>query len=174
MTMAFFLVSSFLCLLVYNPPPLPTQKGLTSAEKLAKLDWIGFFLLASGIVLFSVGLSYSKNPYEWTDPRVSATFAIGITLALGLVIFETYFKSDGMFHHGLFTSNRNFAVATICIFAEGLAFFAANVTHRALLVAAQYHPVTHAERAATIIIILYLAPTRRASGSKRTLTSKAK
>ncbi|KAK4213193.1 major facilitator superfamily domain-containing protein [Rhypophila decipiens] len=126
MTMGFFLLASILCFLVYNPPPLPTQRGLTNYEKLAKLDWIGYFLLASGLVLFSVGLSYSKNPYQWTDARVSATFTVGITLSLCLVIYETSFKKDGMFHHGLFTTNRNFAISIACVFSEGVAFFAAN------------------------------------------------
>ncbi|OHF03928.1 PEP5 protein [Colletotrichum orchidophilum] len=31
-----------------------------------------------------------------------------------------------MFHHGLFTGNRNFSISLFCVFAEGMAFFAAN------------------------------------------------
>ncbi|KAH6628093.1 major facilitator superfamily domain-containing protein [Chaetomium tenue] len=126
MVMTSYLLSAVVCALVYNPPPLPTQLALTQHEKLAKLDWIGYALFTSGIVLFSIGLSYSKNPYEWTDPRVSATFAIGITLSILLILYETYAKTDGLFHHGLFARNRNFALAALAIFFEGLAFFAIN------------------------------------------------
>ncbi|KAK6073549.1 siderophore iron transporter [Seiridium cupressi] len=68
--MAWYAIAAILCAIVYNPPPLERQKQFTTAEKLAKLDWIGYLLLATGLVLFSVGLSYSKNPYEWTDPRL--------------------------------------------------------------------------------------------------------
>ncbi|KAK3694144.1 major facilitator superfamily domain-containing protein [Podospora appendiculata] len=125
MTMACFLIAAIMCAIVYNPPPMPLQNTLTNAEKLARLDWVGYFFLATGLVLFSVGLAYSKNPYEWTDPHVSATFAVGLTLALCLVGYETFVKKDGMFHHGLF-KNRNFAVSTFCVFCEASAFFAAN------------------------------------------------
>ncbi len=140
MAMAIFIVAGVLCAVVYNPPPLP-QQSLSTAEKLAKLDWVGYFFLATGLVLFSVGLSYSKNPYEWSDPHVSATFAVGIALALGLVAYETWFKKDGMFHHGLFTGNRNFSIATFCVFAEGVAFFAAN-TYVAFQVSVVYESDT--------------------------------
>ncbi|KAK4189070.1 major facilitator superfamily domain-containing protein [Podospora australis] len=126
MAMALFLVASILCAIVYNPPPLLTETEFTNIEKFAKLDWVGYFLLAAGLVLFSVGLSYSENPYRWSDPEVSATFAIGVTVAMTLAAYETFFKKNGMFHHGLFTGNRNFPIATLCVFAEGVAFFAAN------------------------------------------------
>ncbi|KAK4226209.1 putative siderophore iron transporter protein [Podospora fimiseda] len=126
MTMGLFLAASLLCAIVYNPPPLPTQTELTTVEKLKKLDWVGYILLSMGLVLFSVGLSYSKNPYEWSNVRVSGTFAIGLAISIAPAVYETYFKKDGMFHHGLFTGNRNFTIATLCVFSEGVAFFAAN------------------------------------------------
>ncbi|KAK3392896.1 major facilitator superfamily domain-containing protein [Podospora didyma] len=148
LNMACFLIASALCTVVYNPPPIPTQRGLTNAQKLAKLDWVGYFLLATGLVLFSIGLSYSKNPYEWSDPVVSAAFAVGMLFIAALIAYETWAKTDGMFHHGLFTGNRNFSIATFCVFAEGVAFFAANTyfafqvsvlyEHDALIVGARY------------------------------------
>jgi hypothetical protein len=107
--------------------PRPLQTAYTFNEKLGKLDWVGYALLSSGLVLFCVGLSYSQNPYEWSDPIVSATFSIGLVLGIALVVYEWKFKTDGMFHHGLFDNNRNFTIALICVFCEGLAFFAANV-----------------------------------------------
>ncbi|KAK1621521.1 major facilitator superfamily domain-containing protein, partial [Colletotrichum phormii] len=126
MAMAWYLIAAILCVVVYNPPQTDIQKTLSRMEKLAKLDWIGYFLLAAGLVLFCLGLSWSNNPYKWSDPHVSATFAIGLTLALGLVAYETFAKNDGMFHHGLFNGNRNFSISVFCVFAEGVAFFAAN------------------------------------------------
>ncbi|KAB5517003.1 major facilitator superfamily domain-containing protein [Coniochaeta sp. 2T2.1] len=58
----------------------------TFNEKLAKLDWIGYTLLSSSLVLFCVGLSYSQNPYQWSDARVSASFAIGMGFGLGMTL----------------------------------------------------------------------------------------
>jgi MFS family permease len=125
MSTALFIVAAALCAVAYNPPATERQASFTMGEKLAKLDWVGYFLLTSGIILFCVGLSWSQNPFPWSDPHTSATFAVGLVLLVGLAVYETFVKKDGMFHHGLF-QNRNFAVVIVCIFCEGLAFFAAN------------------------------------------------
>lgn len=129
MTMVLYLVSSVLCLIAYNPPETDKQieyRGRTM-DKLKMLDWIGYFLLAAGLVLFCIALSWSQNPFPWSDPHVSATFAVGLAFIAALIAYETWFKKDGMFHHGLFTGNRNFALTLFCVFAEGLAFFASNI-----------------------------------------------
>ncbi|KAK5655511.1 hypothetical protein OQA88_5782 [Cercophora sp. LCS_1] len=135
LTTGIFLLASILCALVYNPPPLSSRTQLTTREKLAKLDWTGYIFLAMGLVLFSVGLSYSKNPHPWSNPLVSATFALGLLFILCLAGYESILKKDGMFHHALFT--RNFSLAVFCVFCEGLAFFAAN-TYFAFQVAVLY------------------------------------
>lgn len=124
---ALFALTALICVFTYNPLPTKSQLEFTLQEKLARLDWIGYALLAASIVLFSLGLFWSKNPYEWNDAHVSATFSIGLALGIALVLYETLVKKDGMFHHGLFSNNRNFTVALICVFCEGVAFFAFNV-----------------------------------------------
>jgi hypothetical protein len=122
-----FLLTAAICVFTYHPLPTKSQLEFTMSEKLARLDWIGYALEASSIVLFSLGLFWSKNPFEWSDPHVSATFAIGVALGLVLAVYETFVRKDGMFHHGLFSNNRNFTLALGCIFCEGVAFFAFNV-----------------------------------------------
>lgn len=124
---AVFLAAAAISTFTYQPLPRPLQMAYTFNEKLALLDWIGYALLAGSLVLFCMALSWSQNPYEWSDAHVSATFAIGMTLGIALVVYEAKFKTDGMFHHGLFTNNRNFSIALLCIFCEGIAFFAANI-----------------------------------------------
>ncbi|KAJ3549458.1 hypothetical protein NM208_g492 [Fusarium decemcellulare] len=128
MAMGCYFMAALLTWLLYNPPPTAAQKTYSgrTRDKLRMLDWIGFALLATGLVLFCIALSWSQNPYPWGQPRVSATFAVGVSLCIGLVIYEVFFKKDGMFHHGLFSRDRNFAIATFCVFIEGVAFFAAN------------------------------------------------
>ncbi|KAK0129671.1 hypothetical protein ONS96_000234 [Cadophora gregata f. sp. sojae] len=73
-----------------------------------------------------MGLSWSQNPFSWTDAHILAPFIIGIVLILCLVVYETKFKRDGMFHHDLFKNGWNFVIALVCVFVEGLSFFAAN------------------------------------------------
>jgi MFS family permease len=120
-----FVLSSVLCAAVYHPPRTEKQSSLSFRQKMAKLDWFGYVLFAAGIVLFCIGLSWSENPYPWSDPHTSATFASGLFLIILFALYETFVKKDGMFHHGLFRS-RNFPLAVFCIFCEGVAFFAAN------------------------------------------------
>ncbi|KAF4634266.1 hypothetical protein G7Y89_g3844 [Cudoniella acicularis] len=125
--MALFAIAAVMCVFTYRPLPLPLQTRYSFQEKMARLDWVGYGLLASSLVLFCMALSWSQNPYEWSDPHVVATFVIGITLALALIFYEAKIKKDGMFHHGLFNNNRNFTIALLCVFSEGIAFFAANI-----------------------------------------------
>lgn len=129
MTMGWYVAAVLLCIFGYNPPETAVQREYRGRflDKLKRLDWVGYFFLAAGLVLFCLALSWSQNPYPWTDAHVSATFAVGLGLALVLMGYEALVKKDGMFHHGLFTRNRNFSIALFCVFAEGVAFFAANI-----------------------------------------------
>ncbi|KAF6813564.1 PEP5 protein [Colletotrichum sojae] len=126
MATAIYGVATVLVLALYNPPKTEKQTQFSTAEKLAKLDWVGYALLSSGLVLFCMGLSWSQNPYPWTDAHTFAPFVVGCVLCVSLAVYEVRFKKDGMFHHGLFRNGRNFPIALVCVFVEGLVFFAAN------------------------------------------------
>ena len=124
-TAAIYAATTVACAVLYNPPLRELQITLTAREKLRRLDWIGFILLTLGLVLFCTGLSWSQNPYPFTNPHVLATFLIGVASIIGLIVYEWLIKKDGMLHHALF-HNRNFPVALACVFVEGLIFFTAN------------------------------------------------
>ncbi|KAH7248145.1 major facilitator superfamily domain-containing protein [Fusarium solani] len=85
-------------------------------EKLSKLDWIAYALLMSGIILFSMALTWSENPYPWKDSHVSPLFAVSCVLLIGLGYHQTMVRKDGMVHHGLFS-------LSICFFAAVVASF---------------------------------------------------
>ncbi|ETS74385.1 hypothetical protein PFICI_14251 [Pestalotiopsis fici W106-1] len=120
-----YFISAALFIVCYNPPLRSTQLSHTGKEKLAKLDWTGFCLIASGLTLFSLSLTWSGNPYSWNDAHIIVPFVISITLIIAFLIFEIRFKRDGILHHGLFAS-RNFAISITGIFIEGMNFFAAT------------------------------------------------
>ncbi|KAJ6076990.1 siderophore iron transporter [Penicillium canescens] len=98
---------------------------LGTSEKLKRLDWFGYFLFAPGLALFSMALSWSKNPYSWSSANILGPFIIGVVAMILFAVYEWRFKKDGILHHDLWV-NRNFAVSLLVIFVEGLAFFAAN------------------------------------------------
>ncbi|KAH9211560.1 major facilitator superfamily domain-containing protein [Leptodontidium sp. 2 PMI_412] len=122
---AIFGAASLGCALYYNPPPRELEVSLTNAQKLRQLDWIGYLLCAPGLVLFSIALSWSRNPYPWTDAHILSPFIIGVIMMIIFGVYEWRYKKDGMLHHGLFR-DKNFAIAMIAIFAEGLIFFTMN------------------------------------------------
>ncbi len=62
-----FAAAAVICLFAYRPLPTKLQTEYSFNEKMAQLDWIGYGLLASSLVLFCVGLSWSQNPYPWSD-----------------------------------------------------------------------------------------------------------
>lgn len=164
-----YAATALTCAILYNPPLRELQVSLTTKEKLRRLDWIGYILLAAGLVLFCIGLSWSQNPYPWTNAHILATFLIGVVLSSALILYEWRFKSDGMFHHDLFGS-RNFPIALACIFVEGLVFFSANnyfafevstlYTTDSLLVGTHYAIVFITDIVASILAGAYCSVTK--------------
>ncbi|KAJ5647716.1 siderophore iron transporter [Penicillium lividum] len=122
---ALYLASVVLCIFFYNPPPFPAQSDLTTREKLKRIDWFGIAVFSSGLSLFCVALSWSNNPYSWSDPHVLGPFIIGIVLLVIFVVYEWRWNSEGMLHHGLF-QRLNFPLSLAIAFAEGLSFFICN------------------------------------------------
>ncbi|KIW98778.1 uncharacterized protein Z519_00441 [Cladophialophora bantiana CBS 173.52] len=121
-----YVLSTVMLATLYNPPPRELQLTLTFKEKVRCLDWVGFFLYIAGLVLFCLGLSYSQNPFGWTNAHILAPFLIGVVFILTLIGYEWKVKKDGLFHHGLF-QNRNFPLALVAVFIEGYIFMSANI-----------------------------------------------
>lgn len=123
---AMLAVSGILIAVLYRPPPRPLQKSLTLGEKLGRLDWVAYVLLAIGLILFTMGLSWGNNPYSWSNPHVITPLIIGLVFFLALIGHQAFIKKDGLVHHDLFKKDRNFAVALGCFFVDGLIFWAGN------------------------------------------------
>ncbi len=122
----FYAITTLIIVLLYHPPVRELQVMYTTREKLARLDWIGYFLFITGLVLFSFSLTSSISIYPWKSPHIIAPLVVGVALLAGFFIYEWKFTRTGMLHHDLFSRGRNFVVAELCIFVEGMVFFASN------------------------------------------------
>lgn len=120
----FYTVVAIACALLYRPPPREAQI-IGFGEKLRSLDWAGYFLVAIGVSLLCIGLSWADNPYPWKSQQVLGPFLVGVAILLVLIVYEWKFKTDGLFHHSLF-HRRNFAIALVCSYIEGSGAFATN------------------------------------------------
>lgn len=106
----------------YNPPKRDLELAMSSKEKLRSMDWIGSFLIAVGLVLLVVALQYSGNPYTWKDGHVLGPFISGLLCLATFGAWEWKGTSRGILDHRLFSS-RDFPLAIVAMFVEGLAFF---------------------------------------------------
>lgn len=109
---------------LYWPPPMPLQKTLTTGEKLGRLDWIGYILLAFSLTLVCMGLSWAESPYPWSNAHVVATIVVGGVLLIALVIHQVFFQKHGLLDHDLFKKDRNFAISIACFCLDGMIFWA--------------------------------------------------
>lgn len=66
------------------------------------------------------------NQYKWSSPQCISTLTIAGVGIVSLVIYETFFRKDGIFHHGLF-ANRNAPIAVCSIFIEGVVYITLNI-----------------------------------------------
>lgn len=74
-----------LLLLVFGFNP-PKAKGSLKA-KLAKIDYLGTFLITTGLVLLLLGLTFGGNDFPWKLAAVILCFVLG---GLMLVVFTVY------------------------------------------------------------------------------------
>lgn len=69
-----YALGTVILFVLYRPPPRENQLAMTFHEKIHRLDWIGYVLLAVGLVLFVMGLSWANNPRM---PRFSPSCMCG-------------------------------------------------------------------------------------------------
>ncbi|KAJ4144924.1 hypothetical protein LMH87_003791 [Akanthomyces muscarius] len=80
--------------LFYHPPSWNDLSNATSdssqkkTSMLQQIDFIGLFLLAAGLLLFLMGLSWGGSVFQWKSAGVISTMAIGGLLLIAFVLFE--------------------------------------------------------------------------------------
>ena len=128
----FYVVAGFyaLCAAIiawlYQPPLRELQQQLTTRQKLARLDWIGYAFFFPGLVLVSFALTSSSGVYPWKSATIIVPLLVGAVLLISFALYEWKGTREGLLHHDLFSRGRNFAIAELIQLVEGLVFFCAT------------------------------------------------
>ncbi|EKD05000.1 hypothetical protein A1Q2_00699 [Trichosporon asahii var. asahii CBS 8904] len=109
----------------YNPPPR-TKSDLTFWGRVKTLDWIGYFLLTSGLIPILMGFAWAADAnYGWSDLHAYACVVAGTISFVLCLLYEWKGTSTGFLHHALF-QNRNFPLLMFTMAVEGHMFYAVN------------------------------------------------
>ncbi|KAK2794657.1 hypothetical protein FQN51_000755 [Onygenales sp. PD_10] len=110
----------------YFPPSAPQVGNMTKMQRLAKLDWVGVFLMAVGIVLLLMGLAFGGTQFPWGAGGTIAPITIGAISLVCLGIWEWKFAKQPFFAHELFIGKaRTFPLMLVVTFVAGMSLFTA-------------------------------------------------
>lgn len=129
-------------LIGYNPIRGSDYGKTTWKQTLWLCDPVGSFLFITGSTLTLMALNWSGTTYAWSNPRVAALLAIGLSLLLGFCLYgkghisnlpytfltkgaEWKGRSDGLVAHVLFKGSPNFVLALLAFTLEGWVFYSA-------------------------------------------------
>ncbi|KEF54729.1 uncharacterized protein A1O9_09171 [Exophiala aquamarina CBS 119918] len=110
-------------LIGYRPPKRHTRLDhLSFWQKLFKLDLIGSFILAAGLVLLLTGLSMGGPAHPWRSAETLSTLLIGSVALIVFFIYEWKGTKTGILHHELFNHSkanvRTFVICLMLVFVE--------------------------------------------------------
>lgn len=109
-------------LLSFNPP-LPSGNW---RQKLKILDYFGIFLLAAGLVLFLLGLTFgAESQYPWRSGAVITCIVLGALITIGFGVWNFKFSKHRIIPNEVITTIPVLAAAVTFVFDFG--FFMANI-----------------------------------------------
>ncbi|PWW78843.1 MFS general substrate transporter [Tuber magnatum] len=110
-------MGSLICLLHLQSPKITVKEGLK------RVDWLGIALVASGTVLFLLGLEFGGVSHPWDSPIVICFILFGILILCSFVYVEWKVATLPIMPIKLFT-NRSNACAYFVGFLHGFIFIA--------------------------------------------------
>ncbi|KAH0412766.1 MFS multidrug transporter-like protein, partial [Aureobasidium melanogenum] len=81
----------------YFPPPRVNSQGLSRAEILKQVDYVGGLLSVSGMILFMAGMQWGGYQYPWGSAHVLAPLILGAILLVAFCFWEAYGAKYPMF-----------------------------------------------------------------------------
>jgi len=124
----------------YFPPPRVNSSGLTRAQVMKEVDWLGGLLSISGMLLFMMGLQWGgyqvflasfvkRQPdtdakqYPWGSAHVLVPLILGVVLVVAFFVWEAKFAKFPMFPKRLQQDPRVLALTLLITFISGANFF---------------------------------------------------
>ncbi|CAH6720572.1 azole resistance protein 1 [[Candida] jaroonii] len=84
-------VAAILFFIVFNPP----KPSRNFKEALKKIDYVGTFLLAGGLVVFFLGLTFGSNgQYHWGSAAVILCLVLGVLAIMGFILWNWKFSPN--------------------------------------------------------------------------------
>mmetsp|Transcript_3383 Transcript_3383/g.3761 ORF Transcript_3383/g.3761 Transcript_3383/m.3761 type:complete len:627 (-) Transcript_3383:211-2091(-) len=114
-------------LVVCFHPPKP--KG-NLKEKLARIDYLGVFLLTSGLVLVLLGLTFGGVDFAWRSAAIILLFVLGGLILIAFCIYNFKISKNPIIIKEVIIIPQIFAASWSATF--NFAFFMANLTYLAI------------------------------------------
>jgi MFS family permease len=108
-----------LTLIFYFPPPRAATVGLSRAEIVRRIDFIGGFLSIAGLILFTAGIQWGGYQYPWSSAHVLAPLLIGIFLFVIFVLYEWKVAKYPMFPREMGKEKKLLALTLWITFVSG-------------------------------------------------------
>lgn len=112
---SFVMIAAF-----YHPPPRVNGIGLTTREKIARIDFVGGALLTTGLVFILVALNWGGQDYSWTSAHVLSFLIIGFVLCVVFGLWEKFGAPHPMYPRRIVHAPRPFFCMLFVIFAAGI------------------------------------------------------
>ncbi|KAF2815944.1 trichothecene efflux pump [Mytilinidion resinicola] len=104
------------------------EEGKTVWQQAVALDWVGTFLLVSGLVLFLLGITFGGSQFPWVSAGTLAPLIIGFVLLVILGFYEAYADiTYPIFPPAIFKLIRGFTVVLVSVFLVGMIYYATAV-----------------------------------------------
>ncbi|GAB7358595.1 hypothetical protein MBLNU230_g2655t1 [Neophaeotheca triangularis] len=110
----------------YFPPSGARIHNTTKWQQFLRLDWVGVFLMATGIVLTLMGLSFGGTQFPWASAGTLAPFLLGIASLVALGVWEWKGAKQPFFARELFSGKfRTFTLMLGITFIGGMSLYTA-------------------------------------------------
>ncbi|KAI4750468.1 MFS general substrate transporter [Aureobasidium sp. EXF-3400] len=83
----------------YFPPPRVNSQGLSKAEIIKQVDYVGGLLSVSGMILFMAGMQWGGYQYPWSSAHVLCPLILGAILLIAFCVWETYGAKRQLLHN---------------------------------------------------------------------------
>lgn len=101
-------------------------ENMTKTERFFRLDWVGVFLMAVGIVLTLMGLAFGGTQFAWGSAGNVAPLVIVVVSLVALVGWEWKGAKYPFFAHELFIGKtRTFTLMMVVTFIGGMSLYTA-------------------------------------------------